>query len=1021
MLTPGSFVRLMEDPSRSGMITGVSEIRRNRKYWEVMLADGTGAEFYPESKLVAAFSKVDPIDELKIGRFAVPDRLRRLLLHHRLTGSLRDVIYSMDSTDTEFHAYQFKPVLKLLSSPAQGLLIADEVGLGKTIEAGLIWTELVARFDASRLLVICPKSLTEKWRLELREKFAVDARIVDAAGLLTHLNDHAETKDGFALIASLSSVRPPNDWEGEAQGPRADLCRYLVDQESSTGPIIDCLIFDEAHHLRNSKTLGYEFAQVAMRVSDYKLLLSATPINLQSEDLRNLLALVDPDSFDSPYAFADLNRQNKPLVKARDLVLNSGTDFSELLDTLKNLPRGDTLIVDRQLNNLQNELTNPALSDSKELRVRLAAMLEEMSLLGGIVNRTRRRDVNELQVKREVDDLRWQMTSDERLFYDSVSDIVRQYAYDVDAAERFLLATPQRLIASSLPAAFRHWCRVGESFSLDDEDEDGQSKVGPLSAKLARLCVSNPIFSKLELNDSKFGKLLEAILQHHTQGDEKIIIFSSFRSTLDYLAERLQASGVSVELMHGGIKEDRSSIVSRFSEHSGRRVLLTSEVGGEGLDMQFCRSLINFDLPWNPMKVEQRIGRIDRIGQKAERINVLSLIAEDTIEERIYDRLYLRLIRIQETLGSFEPILGNEISNLERRLLDPALSGEAREAEIERSATALINGQRDLEKLEEEASGLIAHGDMIYSRIEASRTPERRIGSDELVDYLHEALSNKYPGSRIDDAPDNPGLYEVTLSERAQLELRKSSSKAGRARTQLTRQSRVLVSFERQAGLPKRTELISATHPLVRLAVAVREEAARGSLTAPVVSVELSRDRLPELDAGLFLASISRWSVNGAIQINRLYFGAACLDGSFLDEQSAEKLVQAALRSGRAHFPDGRIKDLVDLAGELIETNVDASFDNFLGEEEARHFDRADTFIARLNKQQRHRLGDMEALLDRWKMSRDPKKLKMIPAQQKKANNLRARFEEKREKIEAARARFGHRNSLVGLIVVELR
>lgn len=249
MFEKGDIVRLVEDPSRGGMITGATDMRRGQVYWEVLLADGSGTRQFPQGQLIAAVGRVDPLEELRQGRFTDPDRLRRSLLHHRLTGRLRDMIYSIDTTDTEFHAYQFKPVLKLLSSPSQGLLIADEVGLGKTIEAGLIWTELVARVDASRLLVVCPKSLIEKWRLELRNKFSVDARIVDAAQLLQMLKDDAETGEGFAAIASLSAVRPPKDWEEpETKSHRAALCRYLSEQESAPRPLIDCLIFDEAHH-----------------------------------------------------------------------------------------------------------------------------------------------------------------------------------------------------------------------------------------------------------------------------------------------------------------------------------------------------------------------------------------------------------------------------------------------------------------------------------------------------------------------------------------------------------------------------------------------------------------------------------------------------------------------------------------------------------------------------------------------------------------------------------------------------
>lgn len=183
----GTVVRLKHDPSRAGQITDDTRVQAGRFYWAVRMADGSGISWLPEAQLVADSAVQDPFEDLRKGKFSPPEALRRLLLHHRLTGRLREIIYSMDVTDTEFHAYQFKPVIKLLASPSQGLLIADEVGLGKTIEAGLIWTELVARFDCHRLLVICPKSLTEKWRVELWQKFSVDAKIVDAGELLGYL------------------------------------------------------------------------------------------------------------------------------------------------------------------------------------------------------------------------------------------------------------------------------------------------------------------------------------------------------------------------------------------------------------------------------------------------------------------------------------------------------------------------------------------------------------------------------------------------------------------------------------------------------------------------------------------------------------------------------------------------------------------------------------------------------------------------------------------------------------------
>lgn len=1015
---PGVIVRLRHDPARAGQITGDTRNQAGRCYWAVRMANGSGIDWLPEAQLVTESTAPGPFENLKAGRFSPPEALRRLLLHHRLTGRLREIIYSMDVTDTEFHAYQFKPVIKLLASPSQGLLIADEVGLGKTIEAGLIWTELVARFDCHRLLVICPKSLTEKWRLELWQKFSVNAKIVDATGLLDHLDRQSDRSDGFALIASLPAVRPPKGWEDESDNKRAKLARRLAELESQE-TALDCVIFDEAHHLRNADTAGHAFARLAMGVADYKLLLSATPINLRSEDLQNLLRLLDPETFENSAMFEALETENRPLVAARELALHPKASFAEILAAIKSIPRGDLLKIDRQLDNLIKELRHSDADDGKAQRNRIAAQLEEMSLLGSIVNRTRRRDVNELKVARRVNHHKWAMSQVETDFYTRISDVVRAHAWDLDANERFLLATPQRLIASSLAAACRHWGKKASGFSLDDPDIDDKP-TGSLVAKLAEACDDPAQLAALEAGDSKFDLLLDALDQSWRQAEaEKLIVFSSFRVTLDYLAERLGRRGIPILLMHGGIKEERTAILARFQSAEGRCVLLTSEVGGEGLDMQFCRSLINYDLPWNPMKIEQRVGRIDRIGQKSPSVSVVSLICADTIEERIYERLYQRLLTIEQILGAFESILGAEIAQLEKRLLDPQLTPEELDAEIERSALAIEARHQQESKLEEEAPGLIAHGDMILDRIEESHRPERQITGEELADYIHEALSALYPGTRIDDVPGEPGLYDITLSANAQLALKDVLARGGRTRTRLIRETRVRAAFDRRANMPKSIERISTVHPLTRLAANVRKEAQRDIALQPVVHLAVSSSAAG-LPAGLYVAAIEKWFVDGAVRVDALTYAAGQVDGAPLDTGAAEALVQLALRDGTmvasGHVPATVMEAAARLRDDILETG----FDQFVDQEAARHEDRAATGLARIEQQRSKRIRDTERKLSEWKRSGDPRKLRMVPAEQGKLDRFIARLGQRKHELEMARDRFSFKKDLAGIAVIRV-
>jgi len=200
----------------------------------VQFSDGT-LSWLPKAALEGVPAETSPLsDRFADGRFVDPEWLRRELARNRVTGRLSNIVYSMEATETNFYAYQFKPVLKLLNSPTDGLLIADEVGLGKTIEAGLIWTELRARLESNRLLVLCPKTLCDKWRIELDRRFGVTARIVDASELLQLLSSSSAIGRGYAAIASMQALRPPRDWNEPVDettktpvSPRRRLAQFL--------------------------------------------------------------------------------------------------------------------------------------------------------------------------------------------------------------------------------------------------------------------------------------------------------------------------------------------------------------------------------------------------------------------------------------------------------------------------------------------------------------------------------------------------------------------------------------------------------------------------------------------------------------------------------------------------------------------------------------------------------------------------------------------------------------------------
>ena len=185
---PNTRAYIKTAPDKIGTITGVTKEHAGRIRYEVDF--GSYREYVAEGNLAESDKIIDIFDLLEQGRYGSVSNLRFAITHTRLTGRLADVIYSMEASNTEFFPYQFKPVLNFLDSPSKGILIADEVGLGKTIEAGLIWTELRARFNASKLLVLCPAVLREKWQHELASRFGVKATICSAKQLLSLLKEH---------------------------------------------------------------------------------------------------------------------------------------------------------------------------------------------------------------------------------------------------------------------------------------------------------------------------------------------------------------------------------------------------------------------------------------------------------------------------------------------------------------------------------------------------------------------------------------------------------------------------------------------------------------------------------------------------------------------------------------------------------------------------------------------------------------------------------------------------------------
>ena len=391
----------MDDPGRRGRIVGRPRERSDGLIYRIQWNDGLSS-WTPEY----AFELIDSTDDdvfelLERGRFGRLNDLRRNLTFIQLSGRLANVAYSMDTTNTDFLPYQYKPVLALLDSPSNGLLIADEVGLGKTIEAGLIWTELRARYDSRRLVVVCPAMLRDKWVLELDSKFGIDSSQLNASELAAELkrNKH-EIRDGIGIVCSLQGLRPPSNWQdSETLDGRTELARRL-EELTETEPAIDLLVIDEAHYLRNPNTQSAVLGRMLREVSEHVVLLSATPVNNRAGDLYQLLRLIDPDSFYSAEQFPQILSANEPLIKARNMVLNRQTTTEQIREQLQVARQHPLLEDNRQLKGLLSQELASGFLDERANRIEFANRIERVNLLRHTINRTRKVEVQEWKVVR---------------------------------------------------------------------------------------------------------------------------------------------------------------------------------------------------------------------------------------------------------------------------------------------------------------------------------------------------------------------------------------------------------------------------------------------------------------------------------------------------------------------------------------------------------------------------------------------------------------------------------------------
>jgi SNF2 family DNA or RNA helicase len=470
-------------------------------------------------------------------------------------------------------------------------LLCDEVGLGKTVEAGMILLELVVQGLVRQALILTPPSLMEQWKGEIRRKFGLD--------FIAH-DDPAFREAGR---------------EAWARHDRIIASYHTAKREPHRSAILahewDIVIIDEAHHFRNRQTLLWRFAGELRK--KYILLLTATPVQNDLQELFNLVTLLQPGLLSTARAF--------------------GRQFVDRHDKLtpKNVGELHQLL--------------------EEVMVRNRRSTVGLSL-------TRRFARTETVAPSEV----------ERALYEDVSRFVREHLrvgtdFKPTSARgglsRMALITLQKELGSSSQAAGPTLERLALEETLPALQRGALKELAEAARRINR--------------NAKADRLL-ALLREFP---DKMVVFTGFRETQALLRRRLEEAGESVSVFHGGLTRlEKEEAIRQFQGRA--RILLSTDAGSEGRNLQFCNAVCNFDLPWNPMKIEQRIGRLSRIGQSRD-VYVFNLVAADTLEAAILYLLEAKIAMFELVIGEIDMILGNLDEEREFEDLVADLWAQARE------------------------------------------------------------------------------------------------------------------------------------------------------------------------------------------------------------------------------------------------------------------------------------------------------------------------------------------------------
>ena len=757
--SPGQIVVMGSDSSMRGAVVDVLPDQPENRV-KVFL-EGRVQTFYA-SQLRAEEER----DEVQ---FISNDQFHAYLTALQIRHPSLSTLYSLNAARVNFIPYQFRPVLRFIRSDRPRLLIADGVGVGKTIEAGLILRELQARRDIRSVLIICPRPLVteRKWESEMKrfeERFIpLDGRTLRYC--INELDLEGVWPDQHQKVILPYSLFDDALLYGSGTEGKRNPRKGLLDLDPP--PRFDLVIVDEAHHIRNQETYAHRAVRFFCDHAEAAVFLTATPIQLGSHDLFVLLNALRPDLILDQESFEHMAEPNPFINQAVNHARAQEPDWparaAEVLDKAASTDWGRAILshspefnrirgrvlalgqsnqqnsessVDSQ-NSLReapptwNASATQSSADDDE-RIQLITDIEALHTFSGIINRTRRRDIGEFTI-RKPETVAVEFTGGQKRLHDDLLQVQAEIFSRLhsDISIKFLLTTIRRQAASCLfgLAPFLEDILNRHIDELEWTEADNTAPVLRSDAVDAIQLKIQAVLEQaraLDPSDPKYERLHDIIRDKQNLPNNKVMLFSSFRHTLHYLYERLKADGLRVGMLHGGTPdEERLVLRSRFvmprEDSNTLDILLFSEIGCEGLDYQFCDCIVNYDLPWNPMRVEQRIGRIDRVGQRSESVAIVNLITPGTVDADIYERCLKRIGVFESALGGSEEILGDITREIRNIAENYTLSEEERGVKLQQLADnkiRLVQEQAALEQQQMELFGIRLPEDRMKREIE---------------------------------------------------------------------------------------------------------------------------------------------------------------------------------------------------------------------------------------------------------------------------------------------------------------